>query len=413
MQQDPLQAGRRRPTRSRLRALAAALASAVVLGTASVAVGGGPAVAASTSAAAVGVTRSTVTVAGIVGTDAASLGADVGAQARFARANRGDGVAGRTIEYSRTEAAPDAATADGAAAELANEVFAAVPTIGATVGAAALDRAGVPFFGAASTVDWYANRAGFGFTGVAVTERTRIAVSPLGIQLRRALGGVDAPVQVFSDDDPAGAARAAQARRSLRAAGFRTVTLVTVPLAPAASAVIPPGQPAPGGVAVLLTVAGRTADIVGQLAAGGSTATIVVGPEFYVPTDPGRANGLTVLTAVAPFEETSAANRRLAADVEAFAPGTVLTPAIAAGYWSADLFVQALARTGKQLTRARLLDALNGEQFTYAVPGTIGRSTWPEMHTQPVPCGSLVQSDGTQYLVVAPYACARVAPAKR
>jgi hypothetical protein len=89
-----------------------------------------------------------------------------------------------------------------------------------------------------------------------------------------------------------------------------------------------------------------------------------------------------VLTAVAPFEETttqSAPRRRR----RTFAPGTVLTPAIAAGYWSADLFVHALTRTGKQLSRARLLDALNGEQFTYAVPGTVGRSTWPEMHAQP------------------------------
>jgi ABC-type branched-subunit amino acid transport system substrate-binding protein len=384
-----------------------------VLGVASVAVGGGPALAASTSAAAVGVTRSTVTVAGIVGADEASLGAEIGAQARFARANRTDGVAGRTIEYLRTEAAADAATADAAAVELASEVFAVVPATGATVGAATLAREDVPFFGTASTLDWYANRTGFGITGVAVTERTRIAVSPLGIQLRSALGGVDASVQVFSADDPAGAVRAEQARRSLRAAGFRSVTVVAVPLPPTPFVVIPPGQAAPNGVVVLLTDTGRSADLAGQLVAGGSTATIVVGPEFYVPTDPSPANGLTVLTPIAPLEETTAANRRLAADVEAFAPGTVLTPAIATGYWSADLFVHALARTGKQLTRARLLDALNGEQFTYAVPATIGRSTWPEMHTQPVPCGSLAQSDGTQFLVVAPYACAQVAAAKR
>ena len=84
----------------------------------------------------------------------------------------------------------------------------------------------------------------------------------------------------------------------------------------------------------------------------GSTATIVVGPEFYLPTDPGRANGLTVLTPIAPFEETTAANRRLAADVEAFTPGTVLTPAIATGYWSADLFVRACRAVGDFLDNA-------------------------------------------------------------
>ncbi|HEX5587041.1 MAG TPA: ABC transporter substrate-binding protein [Acidimicrobiia bacterium] len=364
------------------------------------------ATAAATGRASLGVTRSTVTVAGIVGTDEVSVDADLGAQARLARANRGKGVAGRTVEYLRTEPAPDAATADAAATKLAAEVFAVVPAVGPSVGAATLAREGVPFFGAASTADWYANRTGFGFTGVAVNERTRVAASPLGVQLRTVLGGVDAAVQVFHDDDATGAVRATQARRSLRAAGFRDVTVLAVPLPPAAFAAVPAGQAPPGGAAVLLTTTARTVDLAGQLVAAGSTATIVVGPDFYAPTHPERANGLTVLTPVAPLEERTAANRRLAADVEAFAPGTAVTPAIAAGYWSADLFVTALGRTGRQLTRARLLDTLNGNRFTYEVASTVGRSTWPEMHSQPVPCGSLAQSDGTQYLVVAPLRCA-------
>src|SRR5262245_13473483 len=66
----------------------------------------------------VGVTRRTVTVAGLVGADAASTGADIGAQARFARANRRGGVAGRTVEYSGNAA--DVASA-------ASTAFAVVP----------------------------------------------------------------------------------------------------------------------------------------------------------------------------------------------------------------------------------------------------------------------------------------------
>ena len=72
---------------------------------------------------------------------------------------------------------------------------------------------------------------------------------------------------------------------------------------------------------------------------------------MYQPTTPAAASGLTVLVPHAPFEQPTAANRRLAADVEAFAPGTQLTPGIAAGYWSADLFLQMLGKTGKRLTR--------------------------------------------------------------
>jgi hypothetical protein len=56
---------------------------------------------------------------------------------------------------------------------------------------------------------------------------------------------------------------------------------------------------------------------------------------------------------------------------------------------------------------------LNGNRFTYEVAATVGRSTWPEMHTRPVPCGALAQSDGTQYLVVAPLRCAPVAEGDR
>jgi hypothetical protein len=57
-----------------------------------------------------------------------------------------------------------------------------------------------------------------------------------------------------------------------------------------------------------------------QLAVVGYTGTVAVGQSLYVPTSPLVANGLTVLVPIAPFEETTAANRRLVADVEAFAP---------------------------------------------------------------------------------------------
>jgi hypothetical protein len=93
----------------------------------------------------------------------------------------------------------------------------------------------------------------------------------------------------------------------------------------------------------------------------------------------------------------------MAADVESFAAGTQLTPGGAAGYWSADAFVRVLATVGKRLTRARFLTAAN--RSTFSVPATIGRVSWPAMHSQGVPCGALVQSDGARYLVVEPYRC--------
>jgi hypothetical protein len=172
-------------------------------------------------------------------------------------------------------------------------------------------------------------------------------------------------------------------------------------LAPVATS-LSTGTPA---VVLLLTSPATTTALAQQLTRLGFTGTVATADAFYQPTAPAIANGLTVLVPYAPFEQSTAANRRLAADVEAFAAGTKLTPAIAAGYWSADAFLRVLAKVGKRVTRERFLAAAN-RRFTFTVPGTIGRVTWPPMHTQAVPCGALVQSDGSRYLVVERYRCA-------
>src|SRR5207237_6179052 len=136
------------------------------------------------------------------------------------------------------------------------------------------------------------------------------------------------------------------------------------------------------------------AGLVAQLVQRGFTGTVATDAWAYQPTAPAVASGLTVLVPYAPFEQATAANRRLAADVEKFAPGTALTPGVAAGYWSAEAFLAVLARVGKRLTAARFLDAANHGEFSFGVPATVGRSTWPAMHSQPVSCGALVHSGG-------------------
>ena len=126
---------------------------------------------------------------------------------------------------------------------------------------------------------------------------------------------------------------------------------------------------------------------------------------LYDPATPSISNGVTTLTTVAPLEQDTAANRRMAADVRAIKADQVITPAVAAGYWAADLFVAILRKTGKQLTVKRFLAVANGGSFRHAVAGTVGPTTWPAMHEQGVPCGALVQSDGTQYFLAQPYRC--------
>ncbi|MET0919580.1 MAG: ABC transporter substrate-binding protein [Acidimicrobiia bacterium] len=360
-----------------------------------------------------GVTKRTITVGGIVGSDGASQGADIGARARFARANRANGVHGRTIEYLRTEAPSEAATANAAAMRLANSAFAVVPAIAPSVGASTLTSAGVPFFGIATSAEWHASRTGFSVIGVSGQSATTAVNPGWPVQLRALLGRPRAATVVPVTDDaqvaaaftaPAGKANIAR----FRAAGFvvnAPVVLAATSDLGATARTITTAAPAPAVALVLASVPTTTA-FARQLAVAGYTGTVAVSGAVYASSLPSGANGLTMLVPIATVDEATPANRQLAAAVERFAPGTAITPAIAAGYWSADFFVRALASAGATPTRASLLKALNGAHFTYRVPGTVGRSTWPEMHAQPVPCGSLVQSDGRSWLVIEPYSCA-------
>jgi hypothetical protein len=133
---------------------------------------------------------------------------------------------------------------------------------------------------------------------------------------------------------------------------------------------------------------------------------------LYDPANPSIAPGVTALTTIAPYEANTAAIKRMTVDVHAFKSDQVLTPAVAAGYWSADLFLAILRRVGRQLTVARFQRAANASGFRYAVPDTVGGSSWPAMHAQGIPCGALVQNDGTQYFVAEAYRCGRTIPVR-
>src|SRR3954452_5981278 len=129
-------------------ATAAVVAAVTAVGLALLAAQTGPSGAATTttlasgSGPAVGVTRSTVTVTGVVGSEAPSVGADLGARARFDRANARGGVARRTVVY----VAPPV----GGPNELARAAFAVVPAVSDGLDTAGLAQARVPFVGAAS-----------------------------------------------------------------------------------------------------------------------------------------------------------------------------------------------------------------------------------------------------------------------
>ncbi len=353
-----------------------------------------------------GVTRSSVQVGGLVAGDPPGQGADLGAKARFERANRQGRVGGRTISY--TGASPVTDTA--AAARLADEAFAVVPAVGVAQDATTFSTERLPFVGVATSPEWFGNPWGFGITGATLSTRSKTGNPVWGLQLRALLGGSKGKVVVVvTDTDPLGAIRAAETSTALRKAGFRVAAPVTLPVPPidaaatARSLVV--GIAPPPAAVLLLTTSATAFAIAQQLAALGYTGTVGAGDSLYAPSAPAFGAGLTALVPLAPIEADTPAIRRMIADVRSVDSAAVITPAVAEGYFAADFFLDVLRRVGRKLTAKRFVATANGEDYSYEVAGTIGRSTWPAMHTQAIPCGALVQGDGTQYFMAEPYRC--------
>jgi ABC-type branched-subunit amino acid transport system substrate-binding protein len=357
-----------------------------------------------------GVARTTVTVGGLVPDGPDGQQADLGARARFERANRSGRVHGRTIEYRGSVPASDAAAVD----TLAREAFAVVPAIGLTDAATTLGRAGVPFVGSARSSEWQGNRPGFGITGSAVSELGPQPNSAWGDQLTALLGTAAGKTVAVVTDDPRSASPPSTRRvprpATLEDAGFTVAPpIVVAPAAPPEElAATAAGLMAQNPAVVLVLAAPET--VVGlrqELATLGFTGTVATQDTLYQPAFPSVGAGLTILVTIAPSESRTAAMRRLTDDVRALDPAIVITPAVAEGYFAADFFLRVLARAGRDLTAQRFLAVANGGRFAYEVPRTIGRSSWPAMHTRPIPCGALVQGDGTEYVVAEPYRCSK------
>lgn len=349
-----------------------------------------------TTLPATALTRSTISVGGVV--DPAFAGAEVGAQARIARANARGGVGGRRIVYVGT-----ALDAKGAISGVV-PISAVVPAASPTLDTATLAAAKVPFFGPGDTAAWTGNASGFGFAGAQVPKASRTTSPAWGITLKALLGGAKGR-SIAVAVAPTTADAGASARASLEAAGFTTAAALTVAVGadPAATATAL-AQAGPDGV-VLLTDALTTGALASALAARSFTGTVATTSDFYRPENPAIASGITVLVPYAPPEQTTAANRTLLADVERYAPGTKVTAAVIAGYWGADEFVAALTMAGKGATSAKFAKTLR--TFTYEVKDTVGPTAFPAAHANAAPCGALVQSDGTLYLPAVTYRCGK------
>ena len=380
-----------------------------------------------------GVTANSVKVGGIVTFTSAGgfseAGVDLGAKARFQRANNEGGVNGRKIDYvgSRDDGLNPATTLDLARALVQDsKVFAVVP-----VGAPAFNGAGayllaqkVPFIGWATTTPFCHNNYGYGVFGCGVAlSPTDIVSNAGGSMLLKAIGGSpDKSVAVIAGDSQAGKASLPAAAAGFKAAGYRVVfvkaempsTAVT-DYSPYARDLMTADNGKPPDV---IEMSLQTPYVIGlkqALAAAGYKGATADGVTYDAkllanPQSRQALQGEYITTPIEPFESNTAAVKQMVKDIKAVAGANYQQDQYTAyGYWMADLFLAMLKKAGKNLTRDSFTAATNNN-FTYEVKGGIGQNDFPADHVSPSPCSSLLQVEGSQFVTRVPLACYTTAP---
>jgi ABC-type branched-subunit amino acid transport system substrate-binding protein len=347
-------------------------------------------------------------------------GADMGARARFMRENSAGGVNGRLFDYvGFRDDQGVGATNQQLGAQLVDQdqVFAVVPTITPDLGAVkTFTDEKVPYFGWEISSNFCGNTYGFGFTGCLFPPGGRTTSDAWGVLVKQALAQNPTPTAVvLTENTSSGQVVLRSLSAGVKSAGF-TVAAATSNLpvpavgdydALANSVLNANAGKAPDAVFVV----GGYSNIVAlqtALRAGGYaglfTDTIEYDPELVASS---TATAVMLQTAALETAPANPAMQQLVTDVHAVAPAVPIDLSVVAGYWSADLFIAAVKRAGKNLTVAGLLKGAN-KGFTYTVPSTVGPTKFPAAHNEPTPCGSLVRSDGSAYTQLVPYTCGKV-----
>jgi len=101
---------------------------------------------------------------------------------------------------------------------------------------------------------------------------------------------------------------------------------------------------------------------------------------------------------------TTPAIQQMLDDFEAYKPGTVPGNAMVIGWLSADHFIAALKKAGKDLTTEKLQQAAS--KMTYEQKGLIGPTPYPKNRVATTPnCHAFLKTDGKTYTIVENYAC--------
>jgi branched-chain amino acid transport system substrate-binding protein len=403
--------------RFKLAGVVAVLALAVATGSVAVAESSAPAARPTR-----GVTNDSITVGGL-GFASFYQDSAVGAQARFDKANNSNEIpGGRKINFLgfRDDGSDPSKNRDeGMKLVQEDQVFAVVPVSTPFLGASDFFAQNkTPFIGWGIASGFCDNPFGFGFSGCLTPEDPKTAASTWGELIRKGPFNGDSKgktAAVISEDNDSGRAGVKVITASAKAGGFKVVyNKNPVPPPPAAVSDYTPfaneimtsnnGQ-APD-VVFVVTAFSNVTGIQQKLTELGyqGVLTNAVG---YDPRLASQFTGSSTFIQFNAFESAQQGNtamQQIIDEVRAVKPDQMLTQPVLAGYLSADMFVQMLKKTGKNLTETSFLKAAN-KNFKYEPKDIAGPISFPAGHKTGGTCGTLVESDGANYTIKVPFAC--------
>ncbi|MGE7387330.1 ABC transporter substrate-binding protein [Streptomyces sp. NPDC004126] len=380
-----------------------------------------------------GVTDKSIKVGGIVSMTSASgyskKDTDLGAKARYLRANAEGGVHGRTIDYIGAEDdGQDPGKNLAAARKLVQQdkVFAVAPMSSVTFsGADFLEQEKVPTFGWGTLPSFCGPKHIYGFNGCLVPSPggTLNQTWPEGIA--KLLGGAGGKsVAVIANDSDAGKFGIRTFQQGFAAAGF-TVSYAKASVPATAvpsdwSAYVKEIMEGSGGKAPDAVVSVmQTPNNIGLFTAlkRAGYKGLLSDPTDY---DPGllakdatrqALEGVHVLLQFEPFESDGPKMKQFKADIKAAAGGqdVPLNMHMLTGYMSADLFLAIAQKAGKDLTTTHFQNAAQAFSDTGTL---VGDRAEPKGQKDSFGCGALVQLKGGRYEVSVPFECHEPIPFK-
>jgi ABC-type branched-subunit amino acid transport system substrate-binding protein len=361
----------------------------------------------------------TIKVAGI-GSVSEFAGAEIGAEARFKRANDTNELNGIKIQFVEfADDNLDPATATSAARRLVtqDQVFAIVPDLSPVNPGPYLAAQHVPYVGFAFD-DTYCSATpstslwGFGYNGCLVPADPSVmpdSSAELYTYVSAKTAKKSPSVAVFSSDILSGKNAARFQASSVEGAGFNvvyargSVPVVTSDYSPYVQQWLSAdGGKQPDVIDCLLAT--QCIAIWQALKAAGYKGT------YFDPLGAVDVLAKTLAgTVTAAFYNTepNGALTQMGADLNAFKPGTKpVGYSNVAAYFAADMFIQALKKVGRDITPEAVQQALATQ--TWQIQGLVGPIKYPQSTVASTPaCSALLQdnADGSGYTTLEPYAC--------